>query len=301
MAITGKEHHFDLVEVPEEFGPIEVAVDEARVKAFAYAQDDYGPWHFGDSPFGGPVAHPSLLANDLMQIYFDGYRIDVHEGGSGDDDAWLEEAHVEETLWFEGPLPVGETVTVRGRFVDKYVVRGRGAVVLEGEARTADGRVVLRHRAVEYFRMGGAAPDDARRRGEPMRPVDPRAGGEPLPTLEKRIEFPQVLVYSSVGHRSALRSIHTDYEIAARAGLPAPLVQGQQLACYLAEALENRFGAAWYGTGMVRLKFLGAVCAGQTVRIGGLVRPGTGATEVDAWIEDESGALVAVANAAIAA
>jgi acyl dehydratase len=296
MTPTGKEHRFELVEVGEEFGPLAVTVDEARVKAFAYAQDDYGPWHSGPSPFGAPVAHPSLLANDLMQVYFDAYRIDVHEASRGDEGAWLEEAHVEETLWFDQPLPVGETVAVSGRFVDKYVVRGRGAVVLEGEARTGDGGTVLRHRAIEYFRMDRERPDDERR-GEPLRPVDAEAEGERLPVLEKRITFPQVLVYSSVGHKSALRSIHTDFEIAARAGLSAPLVQGQQLACYMAEACEQRVGSSWYRGGMLRTKFLRPVCAGQTVRVSGTVRWSGEGLEIDLWAADESGALVAVGNA----
>lgn len=299
-AATLKEHRFELVEVGEEFGPRPVLVDSARLKAFAFAQDDFGEWQFGPSPFGGPVSHPSLLANELMQVYFERYRIDVHEGGGGDGGAWLEEAHVEETLWFEAPLAVGETVQVSGRFADKYVVGGRGAVVLEGDARTADGRIVLRHRGIEYFRMDGPAPDDGRRE-PPLRRVERDPGaGQTIPALEKTITRPQLLVFSSLDHPGAQQSIHTDTEIAARAGLPAPLVQGQQLACHMAEAMADYFGAPWYSGGMIRTRFLGAVCAGETVRVGGIVRDDWSNGElqaVDVWVENEVGEMVAVGNA----
>ena len=323
MTVPGdlpREHRFELVEVGEEFGPRTVIVDEPRMKAFAFAQDDYCSWHFEDSPFGGPVAHASILANELMQIYFERYRIDAHDDGGGAGDgggAWLEEAHVEETLWFENPLPVGEPAELRGRFVDKYVVNGRGAVVLEGDARGRDGRMIVRHRAVEYFRMDGPAEDDGRRE-PPLRQVqrepaadlaaasvEAAAPGTSIPPLVKTISFPQLLVYSTLEHPDAQRSIHTDYAIAARAGLPAPLVQGQQLACHIAAAMSRFFGAAWYRGGEVRIKFLGAVCAGETIRVGGVVRDrahrgSEDVLDLDVWIEDGSGAAVAVANASCA-
>ena len=307
-----REHRFELVRVGEEFGPREIVVDEALVKAFAFAQDDYDPWHFGPSPFGGPVAHASLLANELMQIYFERFRIDVHEDSEAGSE-WLEEAHVEETLRCEAPLPVGETVTLRGRFVDKYVTAGRGAVVLEGEAVGEDGRVVLSHRAVEYFRMDGPSEDDGRRE-PPLDRVEAGEGGDVaeraeaglapgtrIPTLVKTVTFPQLLVYSTLEHPAARRSVHTDFEIAARAGLAAPLVQGQQLVCHLAEALARFFGEGWYRGGTVRAKFLGSVVAGDRVVVDGAVRgplaDGEGpGLAVDLWVRRGED-IVAVANA----
>ncbi|HVX32232.1 MAG TPA: hypothetical protein VHA80_03750 [Solirubrobacterales bacterium] len=304
-----REHAFELVRVGEEFGPRRLLVDEARVKAFAFAQDDYHPWHFGPSPFGGPVAHASLLANELMQIYFERFRIDVHAASEAGSE-WLEEAHVEETLEFLASLPVGEEVTLTGRFVDKYVTAGRGAVVLEGDARRADGQVVLRHRAVEFFRMDGPRPDSDRREPPMDRiemaeggPVASRAkadlaAGTAIPPLRKTITFPQLLVYSTLEHPAARRSVHTDFEIAARAGLPAPLVQGQQLACHMAEALSGFFGRSWYEGGRLRVKFLAPVTAGDTVELAGAVREE--ATDdrlrVDLWMR-RGEQVVAVANA----
>jgi acyl dehydratase len=325
VAPTGKAHRFELVEIPEDFGPRELVVDEPRVKAFAFAQDDYGPWHFSASPFGAPVGHASILANELMQIYFERYRIDVHEdraagteNGHHGQGAWLEEAHVEETLWFESPVFVGETVTLRGRFADKYVRGGRGAVVLEGEAHAGDGRPIMGHRAIEYFGMDGPADDTAPARAEePMRRVSPEpapgvapacsahagiAPGTPIAPLSKTISFPQQLVFSTLDYPEAQRSVHTDLAIAHRAGLAAPLVQGQQLACHVCESMTRFFGAAWYTSGWVRIKFLGGVCAGETIRVCGAVhgsarRGPSDVLELDLWVENGSGTIVAVANA----
>jgi acyl dehydratase len=314
-----KAHRFDLVEIPERFGPRELLLDEARVKAFAYAQDDYHPWHSQGSPFGGAIGQASLFANELMQIYFERYRIDVHEQGGG---AWLEEAHVEETLWFESPAFLGETVLLDGCFVEKYVKGGRGAVVLEGEARAGDGRLIMGHRAIEYFAMEGPTEDTNRAEHEPpMRRVR-REGepgiapaysahadtlpGTPIVALQKTISFPQQLVFSTLDHPEAQRSVHTDFEIARRAGLSAPLTQGQQLACHICEAMTRFFGSAWYTTGRVRIKFLAAVLAGETIQIGGVVRERVlrdqlEVLELDVWVENGAGELVAVANASAAA
>jgi acyl dehydratase len=313
-----KAHRFDLVEIPERFGPRELLLDEARVKAFAYALDDYHPWHSQGSPFGAAIGHASLFANELMQIYFERYRIDVHEQGGG---AWLEEAHVEETLWFESPAFLGETVLVDGCFVEKYVKGGHGAVVLEGEARAGDGRLIMGHRAIEYFAMAGPTEDTKRaeheppmrrvsREGEPgIAPADSAhvdtLPGTPIVALHKTISFPQQLVFSTLDHPEAQRSVHTDFEIARRAGLSAPLTQGQQLACHICEAMTRFFGAAWYTSGRVRIKFLAAVLAGETIRIDGVVRDRAlrdqlEVLDLDVRIENEAGDLVAVANASAA-
>jgi acyl dehydratase len=317
--VAGKAHRFELVEIPEHFGPREILVDEQRVKNHAFAQDDYDPSHFLASPFGGPVAHAALLANELMQIYFERYRIDVHEKASG---TWLEEAHVEETLWFESPVFVGERVEVSGRFVDKYVRGGRGAVVLEGEARASDGRLIMGHRAIEYFAMESASEDSSPRLAEkPMRRVQREPGGEdeavgsarpgiapgtPITALVKTISFPQQLVFSTLEHPNAQRSVHTDLEIARRAGLAGPLVQGQQIACHISEAMTRFFGSAWYSSGRVQIKFLAAVCAGETITVAGKVRAdgprgGEERLDLDLWVQDSTGLLVAVANASAAA
>ena len=36
------------------------------VDTFAYAVDDHNPWYFEDSPFGGPIVHPTLLGNQAL-------------------------------------------------------------------------------------------------------------------------------------------------------------------------------------------------------------------------------------------
>src|SRR5690606_22737729 len=112
-----KEARYELVEIPERFGPVEVVVDEAKVRAYAFSQGDYGSWYFGESPFGGPVGHPLVLANDLLFLFYEEYDGNTAQG-----------LHTHEDLTFVNPVHVGERVTVSGGYVEKYERRGQGYV-----------------------------------------------------------------------------------------------------------------------------------------------------------------------------
>jgi hypothetical protein len=54
---------FDALTVGEEFVSDEHLVTPEDIETYAFAVDDHHPWFFGASPFGGPVAHPTLLGN----------------------------------------------------------------------------------------------------------------------------------------------------------------------------------------------------------------------------------------------
>ncbi|WP_316308673.1 MaoC family dehydratase, partial [Clavibacter michiganensis] len=116
-------------------------VDRAKVDAYAFAQGDHHSWYFGDSPFGGPVAHPLALANDLLFLFYERYDGNTAQG-----------LHTHEHLRFHAPIPVGETVTITGAYTDKYEKRGQGYVVLEAEARDAEGTLLVEHIGREIMR-----------------------------------------------------------------------------------------------------------------------------------------------------
>ena len=48
-AYGAREPLYELVRVPETFGPVTLNVDAEKVKQFAYITDDHGPWHFTES------------------------------------------------------------------------------------------------------------------------------------------------------------------------------------------------------------------------------------------------------------
>lgn len=300
-----KEAVYDSVEIPEALGPMEFVLDDYMVKKFAFTQDDYRSWHFdkSTSPFGERIGHAAVIANDILNVYYSNY--DRHS---------VVGLHAEEELWFDNPIVVGERVTLTGQYVEKYVKRGQGYVVMEAKAVGEDGRTLLRHRGVEILRTQpgsvagrGSAPQPTRKvTGEYRKdiPSAPKAmrglePGTPIESLVKTARQDQMSVFSFAGEYQ--RNIHNDLEIAQKGGLALPIMQGQQEACYVAECLTSFFGAAWFTSGWQRVKFLKTVSPGDVLTIRGVV---VGEKEVeeeegvrldlDVWIQNQAGDMTLV-------
>jgi hypothetical protein len=47
-----KDPTYENIEVPEDFGPVEVLVDDFKIKRFAFVADDFGDWYLKASPWG---------------------------------------------------------------------------------------------------------------------------------------------------------------------------------------------------------------------------------------------------------
>ena len=58
---------YDALQVGETFVSDTKLVTPEDVEAYAYAVDDHHPWFSEDSPFGGPIAHPTILANQALR------------------------------------------------------------------------------------------------------------------------------------------------------------------------------------------------------------------------------------------
>lgn len=265
-----KSPRWELVEVGEELGPAVVHVDEHAIKAFAFCQDDYHPWYLEESPFGGRVAPPGLLANELLLVYYHQYRQEE-----------CLNIHTHERLDFHHPVRLGDTVTIRGRYIDKYVRRDKGYVVVEAEARGADGRLLVSHRGVEIL---SARPGEFVGRGAgPAAPPDARYSRRKVPHAD------QVVLFSNAGKFQ--RNIHTDLDVARAAGLDGPLVQGLQQACYLLEPAVERFGADWFTAGRLDVKFVAPLAVGEPVWVEG--------DDAGCWVRDDAGRLTTVGTAGL--
>ena len=298
-----KEALYENIEIPEPFGTVEVLVDDRKVKAYAFTQDDYRSWHFEDesSPFGRRVAHPLILANDLLFLFYSKYDGNTAQG-----------LHTEEQLWFHSPVFVGEKVTVEGGYVERYEKRGKGYVVMEAKARGEDGRLLVRHRGTEIMRIqagsvvgGGTAKTPERKvTGEYREDVGPvqraRVSLEPrtaVAPLKKRVTQEQMFVFSWGGRH--FKNIHTDLGAAHASGLDVPVAQAQQQVGYLTEMLTDFFGASWFTSGWVKVKFVRPVYAGETVTARGAIAgefqaDGGVRLELEVWVENESGDMTAV-------
>ena len=269
-----KEPIFSEVIVPEPLGPVQVLVDDIKCKTFAFTQDDYCKWYFQDSPFGRRIGHASILANDLLQVYYTAY--DRHR---------VVGLHTDEELEFHAPVFIGEEATLTGCYVDKVERDGRGYVVMEAEARGEDGRLLLRHRGTEIMRIGpGVVRGNGQRRPAKKGdisgnyrddvPLAENASARLVPgtgilPIAKYVTSDQMAVFSYVGEFQ--RNIHNDLELARSVGLPVPICQGQQQACLVTELLTRFFGKSWFTSGRLRVKFVRPLLAESAVSIGGVV------------------------------
>ena len=138
-----KEPEFENLQIPEHLGPVQERIDDHKIKRYAFEIDEYNPWFLEKSPFydGARIGGAGMLVNDLVQMFTTVYRASHVIG-----------LHTEEQIWFNNPVRMDEVVTLEGEYVDSYVLRGQGYVVMNAEVKGEDGRSIIRHRGVEILK-----------------------------------------------------------------------------------------------------------------------------------------------------
>jgi acyl dehydratase len=130
--IEFKRISYDTVQVGETLESTDLIVKPEDVDTFAYAVDDHASWYFEDSPFGGPITHPTLLANQALLMRHNKYIVDAG-------------LHAQMQFEFVRPVRVGMRVRTRGKVIDKYEKRGRHYMVTEFVTTEEDtGEVLVR-------------------------------------------------------------------------------------------------------------------------------------------------------------
>lgn len=290
-----KDPIFENLEIPETFGPVEVLVDDHKIKRFAFTQDDYDAWHLREGPFDGQrIGHACLLGNDLLQLFTLKYAGSKTVG-----------FHTEEQMWFDSPVVLNELVTLSGTYVEAYERRGQGYVVMEAQAIGEDGRSIIRHRGVEILRTvpgalagRGSGTPDRKVSGEV--PADARIvgcfgaetrPGDVLASLEKVITAEQAAVFSRNGE--FVRNIHNDLDVARAGQLRLPLVQGQQQVGVIGQYLTAAFGKRWFSQGWLRVKFVNTLEVFEPFKLTAVVTEVTEVEEgsridIEVWIRRKS-------------
>lgn len=303
------------VEVGDVLGPVEGVVSEFLLKTHAYAVDDYGDWYFRDSPFGGRIGHPTLLANDILRLFQLGYDTGPPSPGG---------LHGKNELEFIRPVFLGQKVVIKGSHTEKYQKRGQNYRVLEGVVEDEAGRLLLKMRAVETVGLSastvvgkgtGTPPPDAITGDVPAgAPVVGKARrdmpvGAVLPPLFKHTTLEQSIAFSGFpygwvegGAKSMRFSIHTDPEDARRRGQPDVIVQGLCSATYLSELCTDFFGPLWLTTGKLFTAFVRPVYARDDVTASGMVKAveeegGRTRVYLDVWCKNQRGELTTVGQA----
>lgn len=296
-----KEPEFENLAIPEDLGTVQEVVDDHKIKRYAFTQDEYGPWYFEDSPFGGRIAQSTLLCNDLVQMFTNVYAASQVVG-----------FHTEEQMWFDDPARIDEIVTLAATYTESYVRRGEGYVVMEAQATGEDGRSIVRHRGVEILKtvpgtLGGRGSGTPERRvtgdvPEHAREVDHFDGdtrpGDVLAPVTRSVTFEQAAVFSRIGEY--VINTHNNLQAARDGKLRQPIVQGAQQFGLIAARLVEAFGAGFFTSGWIQAKFLVPVDVFEPITLHALVtavepRDDGGRTaQLEVWIRRADGRLVTV-------
>jgi acyl dehydratase len=129
---------WDEINVGDQIGPLEYVITEAMVNDFANAVEDYHDWYIKDSPFGGRIAHPTMLATDQDALF-------IRKWGPA---AGL---HAKHTTEFMNPVIVGKKVKVIASVVEKYIKREKKYLTMEYVYTDEDGLVLVRHLKTDVY------------------------------------------------------------------------------------------------------------------------------------------------------
>lgn len=121
---------YEVLQVGEEFMSDDFLIKPEDVDTFAFAVGDHNPWFFKDSPFGGPITHPTLTGNQALLMRHSKYIVPAG-------------LHAKMQFEFLEPMRVGMRVRSHGKVLDKYEKRGRHYMVTQFETRDEDTGTVL--------------------------------------------------------------------------------------------------------------------------------------------------------------
>lgn len=310
------------LKVNDDLGRVEGVVSESAVRAHAFAIGD-NPDRYLRGLDGNPCVPPSLLVNDLLKMVLLGY--DGSNGAYGG-------LHTKAVIDYLAPLGIGERVTVTGTHVAKYVRKGRRYRTLLSQAVRHDGLVIARllatetvlydvtdrpdegdipkHWASHLPHVEGRLPDgDALR----ARPGQALAEGIVLGPIARDVSIEQSVVFSGYPFSWAQekplavrQSLHTNPDVARKAGYPAPVAQGMLCAAHHTSLLLDHFGSRVNQGAQLALSFVSPILVGTTLHSHALVDEevnagGTRFTGLRVATRNADGQLVAAGHARVPA
>jgi len=125
-------------------------------------------------------------------------------------------------------------------------------------------------------------------------------GYELLP-ITKKITLDKMRAYEGWPE---VKNIHSDDEIAQKAGLPQPVCRGTMFLSYVSEMICNVFGEYWLKGSKLSVNLLVPVFPGDTVTAKGKItqktRKGSEVSfNIEVWVENQRGEKAAVGTASL--
>lgn len=276
---------YDAIEVGREYGPWRYPLLE-RVERHLETVENAHPWHRERSPWGPPVAPPTVLGNATLR-FLDSIA-PVPPGT----------LHAKQELEFESALRLDRQLTGYARFADKYERRGRRWLAFEASWRDTSGLIIGHSRVTMAFPEKGG---EAREEGTTKEEEGPRDGE--LTPIVRTLSQEKMTAYSE-DSANALRgqSIHVQPEVAKARGFPATVAQGLMSADYISELMTGVFGQGWLMGGRLSLAFVRPALCGDTLSANGRLidRADEGSfvrDMYDVWCENQRGEAVTVGTA----
>ena len=243
---------------------------------------DRGTFDAGDAPV------PSMIATDADN-YFGETAYSQQRGH-----LWMRQQ-----WWFAKPMVAGAEYTTRGQIEDIYRKRDRTVVNTAFTMCDGLGDEVLRSNHHQSFLLDAPVDEVAFRK--PTQKAGARKfvvpEGQPLDGFERSITLEMCGQYF---HGS--KSYHTDLDASKALGFGDVVVGGRMTMAYVGHLLDGYFGARWFESGALDVKFTNPCWPHDLISVRG-VSSGIvdGRENVFAWIGKDDGTIVLIANASAAA
>ena len=277
---------YDSIDLDRQYGPWKYPLED-RFERYMQAVENAHPWHHGRSPWGPPVAPPSLLGVAAMR-----FMDEIGPVPPGT-------LHARQEIETEAALRLDRQPIAYGRFTDKFEKRGRRYFNFESRWRDETGMILGKSRVTMVFPANPSAAPEQRARSE-EREEDRKGEFAPITrtiTQDKMTAFSEDSANAARG-----QSIHVNPQVAKKAGFPATVAQGLMAADYMSELMEVALGKEWFSSAQLSASFLRPILAGDTVTANGRLKERfvEGAVErlvYDLWAQNQHGDLVAAATA----
>lgn len=236
-------------------------------------------------------AIPSLLASGPDSEYFGEIAFSNHVGHLWMRQEW--ELHL--------PLSLGQRYEATGRITDIYTRRDRRVVQYLVDLHDVSGTLALRTQHHQSFLLEQPSGDVKFR--------DPKAKpgarkftipeGKSFGGLERKITLEMCDVFWRGD-----KNYHSNREASEKLGFRDVVIGGRMTMPYAAKILEDRYGAAWWSSGRLDIKFTNPVWLDDTVIAHGVELAPTedepSRTASFVWLTKPDDTVLLVANASVA-
>jgi acyl dehydratase len=280
---------YDTIELDREYGPWEYPWRE-RIDRYLEATENAHPWHRERSPWGPPVAPPTILGGGTIR-----FIESIAELPPGT-------LHAKFDIDITNAQRRDREVVGYGSFTEKYERRGRRWAVFSVRWREGSGLIVAYAKATMVFPEmvdTGEKEETGQRKKASGRKAD-------LPPISRTLTQGAITAYSedSANHKRGT-SIHTDPAIARQHGFRDSVAPGMMTADYVSEMMTNQFERGWLLNGKLSVAFVRPSFPGDTITAHGAHREdadeGSFTRRVyDVWCENQDGEVVTAGTASAA-